>query len=106
MKNEQLKTLMQIEEICNTPALKKSGVQIVTVIFNKWLFDKMETWPDLPSEAVLALCNDQAKLTAVKIYKDHTGLPLLECKRAIESFMFKQWGFERFPQKQMITKTH
>ncbi len=98
MKNN-LETLMQIEEICNISALKKSGVQIANVVYNQWLFDKMEAWPDLPSEAVLALCNNQDKLRAVRIYKEYTGLPLIECKRAIESFMVKQWGFERFPSK-------
>lgn len=94
-----LDMIKEIEEICKVTSLKQHGAKMATVLFNKWLFEEMQTYPDLSSKAVLALVNDRDKLEAVKIYRQETGLPLIECKRAIEDFMVDQWGFERFPQK-------
>ena len=88
--------IKKLEEICTVGTLKTHGAKMATVLFNLWLFDEMGTYPDLPSEAVMAL-NDQEKLKAVKIYKQETGLPLIECKRAVEAFMLRQWGIDRFP---------
>lgn len=91
-----LDMLKELEEICSVASIKHHGAKMATVIFNKWLFEEMQTYPDLSPEAVLALVNEKDKIKAIKIYRQETGMPLIECKTAIEAFMVEQWGVDRF----------
>jgi ribosomal protein L7/L12 len=93
----KLQAIEQITDICNTVSMKAKGAEICKVLFNQYIFDEFCQYPDLPSSAVEAL-HDSEKLQAIKIYRDQTGLPLIECKRAVENYMMLTYGYDRFPK--------
>jgi ribosomal protein L7/L12 len=94
--NNKLEVIEQISSICTTFSLKVKGAEICKVLFNQYIFEEFSQYPELPPSAVEAL-NVEQKLQAIKIYKNETGLPLVECKRAIENYMLEVYGCDRFP---------
>lgn len=91
----KLQAIEQITNICNTVSMKAKGAEICKVLFNQYIFDEFGQYPDLPSDAVEAL-HDSEKLRAIKIYRDQSGLPLIECKRAVDNYMMKVYDCNNF----------
>ena len=92
----KLQAIEQINDICNTVSMKAKGAEICKVLFNQYIFEEFGKYPDLSPSAVEEL-HLREKLKAVKIYRDQTGFPLIECKRAIENYMLEVYGCDRFP---------
>lgn len=96
--NHRLQSIEQISSICNTASLKAKGAEICEVLFNQYIFEEFGKYPDLSPDAVEKL-RLRKKLDAVKIYRNETGLSLIECKRAIENYMMEVYGHTSFPPK-------
>lgn len=92
----RLEAIKQIEEICSTTEMKSKGVEICKILFNQYIFEAFGMYPELPPECIESL-NLEKKLEAIKHYRNATGLSLLECKRAVENYMMKEYGYDRFP---------
>lgn len=92
----KLQAIEQIADICNTVSMKARGAEICKVLFNQYIFDEFCQYPDLPPDAVEAL-HDSEKIQAIKIYRDQTGLPLIESKRAVDNYMMKVYDCNSFP---------
>lgn len=92
----KLEAIEQIANICNSVPMKNKGVEICKVLFNQYIFEEFGKYPDLSPSAVETL-HLRKKLDAIKIYRDDTGLPLIDCKRAVEKHMVEIYGCDRFP---------
>ena len=92
----KLEAIEQITDICNTVAMKANAVEICKVLFNQYIFEELGQYPDMTADAVEALHRSD-KLQAIKSYRNQTGLPLLECKRAVEAYMYSTYGYDKFP---------
>ncbi len=92
----KLDAIKQIEEICSTSQMKSKGAEMCKILFNQYIFEAFGMHPELPPECIESL-NLEQKLEAIKHYKNATGLTLLECKRAVENYMMKEYGRDRFP---------
>ena len=92
----QLDAIKQIAEICSTTEMKRKGAEMSKILFNQYIFEKFDIYPEPPPECIESL-NLERKLDAVKNYKNATGLSLLDSKRAIENYMMRVYGRDRFP---------